>query len=173
MDIIHVAMIDLDGVFALDLLSRIAAINRLTGTIEFYNRKSEESEKGRISSGVFDVFSGFKKKIMGEKDKKMLEDGKIELGEIYGGAGSESFDGVNPVQRKAKKVGYAVGNKFKGMKEPERLTEVDIARIGPPPTPTTFTTLAGGAQSDASPRFLSNEELSRMGPPPEEEDDRL
>jgi len=74
-DIIHVAMVDLNGVFAMDLLGRIAAIKRFTGIIEFSNRKSEESERGRISSGVFDVFSGFKKKIMGGKDKKMLEDG--------------------------------------------------------------------------------------------------
>ena len=86
-------------------------------------------------------YSGFKKKLMGGKGKEMLmNDGEIELGDIYGRKGSEEFDSVNPVQKRARtKVGYARGDKTKGLKEPERLTDEDIDKMGPPPPPTFFT----------------------------------
>ena len=94
MDIIRIAMIDLNGVFALDLLGRIVAIKRVKGILDMFSSNFEETDRGRTSRGVFDVFSGFKNKMRDGKDKKMIEDGEIELGEIYGGGGGDSFVGL-------------------------------------------------------------------------------
>jgi len=106
-DVVHVAMVDLNGLFALDLLSRIVAILRVKGTLEMFNSNFEETERGRFHSSVFDVFSGFKNILKGS-GKDMLEDGKIDLCEIYGGDGGgreSEFAGENPMQKNAKKAG--------------------------------------------------------------------
>jgi len=103
-DIIHVAMVDLNGVFAVDLLSRIAAVTRLKGVVELARAGwKEKEERTRASSSVYDVYSGFKQRLrrgMSSTEKRMIEDGEIELGEIYKSQNS-SFESVNPVQRRA------------------------------------------------------------------------
>ena len=56
-------------------------------------------------SSFFDVFSGFRKKMFGGKERKILEDeeeggGEIELGDIYGGGtenDEEEFTAANPM----------------------------------------------------------------------------
>ena len=99
-----------------------------------------ESEAGRGSS-LFDVFSGFKRKVLGGKNKKMLAS-EIELGDIYGEKG-DIFDGVNPVQRAAaqpaKKVGYAVNVKHEALTFHRQYTNEEAEAMEPPPMPTVFT----------------------------------
>ena len=92
---------------------------------------------------MFDVFSGFKRKVLGGKNKKMLAS-EIELGDIYGGKG-DIFDGVNPVQRAAAqpakkvKVGYAVNAKHEAPTFHRQYTNEKAEAMEPPPIPTIFT----------------------------------
>jgi len=109
-EIIHVAAVDLNGVFGLDLLYRIAAVERIKGVVDSnVNRftrgivvEDEDVERGRGSS-IFNVFSGVKQRMMGGGGgKKLIEEAGIELSEIYGG-GKEDISGVNPLAREAGK----------------------------------------------------------------------
>jgi len=94
----------------------------------------------------------------------LTNDGEIELGDIYGGGGSEFFEAVNLVQKiakkaeKAKKVvkkkgGLHINSPHPARKEPERLTEEDITRLGPLPMPTTFMSSLAGEEEDDDDRL--------------------
>jgi len=109
-EIIHVAAVDLNGVFGLDLLYRIAAVERIKGVVDVnVNRftkgivaEDEDVEGGRGSS-IFNVFSGVRQRMMGGGGgKKLIEEAGIELSEIYGGR-KEDISGVNPLARVAGK----------------------------------------------------------------------
>ena len=82
--------------------------------------------------------------MMGATKKPLVEwseEQGIELGDI--------FDGVaeSPIPMRAKKkemggvrkVGYAISGNHPAPKPLKELTEEEIERMGPPPTPTTFT----------------------------------
>ena len=92
---------------------------------------------------MFDVFSGFKRRVLGGKNKKLLAS-EIELGDIYGDGG-EDFDGVNPVQRAAAqpakkvKVGYAVNAKHEAPTFHRQYTNEEAEAMEQPPMPTVFT----------------------------------
>jgi len=95
-----------DNVIAIAKRGIDSQINRDTA-------KSESSLSGRGSS-IFDVFSGFKKKIMGGRNKKMLteEEDKfgngagIEMTDIYGSSTDklekDLNNSFNPMAKKAK-----------------------------------------------------------------------
>ena len=81
-EIIHVANFDLNGMFALDFLSRKAAIARIKGTVEYkrnkFSKAENDNEEGRGSS-IFNIFSGMRNTISRTRygdEKKMLEGDK-------------------------------------------------------------------------------------------------
>ena len=79
-EIIHVANFDLNGIFAVDFLARIAAIARIKGTVG-YNRnkdsKRENSNEDGRGSSIFDIFSGMRMTISRSRygDKKNMLEG--------------------------------------------------------------------------------------------------
>jgi len=101
------------------------------------HQSRSESEVGRDRGSTF--FDTMKSFIFGEKNSINMLEAEIELGYIYSGGkgGVESFKGVNPVL--VKKVGWGINSNHPAPQPPRKLTEGEIERLGPPPTPTTFT----------------------------------
>ena len=120
--------------------------------------ESEGSEAGRGST-LFDVFSGFRKKlsrgfskemIQNENDDKHGDGHGVEMGEIFGRNDEASFSMENAHGRKIKKkkfTKYHRGND-PAPKMPEHLTDEDIAKLGPPPVPTTFSSFQYDSDED-------------------------
>jgi len=71
------------------------------------NKKNKKNggEQERGSNSSYDVFSGFMKNVFRRKETKLIGDGDIELGDIYGGGG-DAEDGdkwekwENPLSKK-------------------------------------------------------------------------
>ena len=133
---------------AVNVLLLVSAV--VLGVVQFIRQGEDDYESSSVFAlakrGVNSVGSRGKKSLENEQDEE------IELGDIYSGGGSGSFDGVNPVQKIAKKLkkkgGLHINSHHPAPKEPERLTDEDIARMGPPPTPTVFTSYVGEEEDD-------------------------
>ena len=144
-EIIHVAAVDLNGVFGLDLLYRIAAVERIKGVVDSnVNRftrgiveEDEDVERGRGSS-IFNVFSGVKQRMMGGggggKKKELIEaDVGIELTDVYPQNDGRVGQTANPFRSKLQQ--YGVGNRAAAAAPTMPSTSF---RGVPPPVPTSF-----------------------------------
>ena len=122
------------------------------GVVQFIRQEEDSYESDSVFALAKQGVNSVGESRRGKKSLENEGDGEIELGYIYSGGGSGSFEGVNPVQRMAKKKkggGLHISSHHPGMKEPEQLTDEQIARLGPPPTPTVFaSSFAGKAEED-------------------------
>jgi len=152
-EITQLACVDLNGVFGLDLLYRIVAVERVKGVVDVnVNRftkgvvEEEEDVEGGRGSSIFNVFSGVKQRMMGVGKKKMIEadvDMGIELTDVYPDNDGRVSHTANPFRNKLQQ--YGVGNRAAAAAPTMPSTSFRGAEAGEaPPVPTSFSSAMPG-----------------------------